>query len=164
MEGWTGTEGQKDGQTLFYTTFLVTTGGSTNIKIVKDTEYNVSLPKNYCITTSILTISSIHEFIIKIQQTLVSCELNGHTNFSPCSPKIIEITFSSFEFAPVWSLFHLLILEIQSALESREKISHVHFCPCPLKNFLTEFQWIWICINAQKNQATSLIFSVGMID
>ena len=142
MEGRRGTEGQKDGQTLFYTTFLVTTGGPTNITIVKDKEYNVSLPKNYRITTSILTISSIHEFILKIQQTLVSCELNGHTNFSLCSPKIIEINLSSFEFAPVWSLFHLLILEIQSALESREKISHVHFCPCPLKNFLIEFQWI----------------------
>ena len=46
---------------------------------VKDKD--ISQTKNYCITNSIQKISSIHIFILKIQQILESHELKGYGNF-----------------------------------------------------------------------------------
>ena len=85
MEGWT--EGQKNGETLFYRTLPASAKSSTSTTVVdwhlkvKDTEYNVCLAKNYCITTSMLKISSIHKLILKIQQILGPRKLNGHIHF-----------------------------------------------------------------------------------
>ena len=67
------TKGQKDRQTLFYRTLRATAGDPTcttavdwHLK-VKDTEYDVGLTKNCCITISMQNISSIHILILKIQ-------------------------------------------------------------------------------------------------
>ena len=52
------TEGQEDGQTLFYWTLLATATDPTSTTAVewhlqvKDTEYDVRLIENYCITIS----------------------------------------------------------------------------------------------------------------
>ena len=43
-------------------------------------------------------ISSIHRFILEIQQILESQNLKGHLHFWPHPPKIIKVTFSFFEF------------------------------------------------------------------
>ena len=67
---------------------------------VKDTEYDVDLTKNYCITVNMQKISSFNKLILKIQQILESHELNGHAFFDHAHAKIIEITFSFLEFAP----------------------------------------------------------------
>ena len=48
---------------------------------IKDTEYDVALTKNYCITVSIQKISSFPKLTIKIQQILGTHELNGHAPF-----------------------------------------------------------------------------------
>ena len=48
---------------------------------LKIKEQHISLTKNYCITFSIQKISSIHKFILKIQQILGSHELKGHCHF-----------------------------------------------------------------------------------
>ena len=48
---------------------------------------NISLIKNYCITISIQKISSIHKFILKIQQIFGSHELKDYGHFSPQPPK-----------------------------------------------------------------------------
>ena len=99
------TAGQKDGQTLFQRTLLVTAGSPTMTTVVdwhlkvKDIEYNVSLTKNYCITVSMQKIDSIQKLIFKIQQILGSDELNGHAHFDHAHPQIIEIAFSSPECA-----------------------------------------------------------------
>ena len=69
-EGWR--EEQKDGQALFYRTTPANTRGPTSTTAVdwhlkvKDTEYNVGLAKNYCITGSMIKISPIHKLILKI--------------------------------------------------------------------------------------------------
>ena len=78
-------------------------------KLVRDTtadypqhlqvEEDISLTKN-CITISIQKISSIHIFILKMQQILGSPELTGHNHFGPHPPKITESTFSFPQFAP----------------------------------------------------------------
>ena len=63
-EGHTG--GWKDGQTLFNRTIPTTARGPTSTTAVdlhlkvKDIECNAGLTKNYCITTSMKKISSIH--------------------------------------------------------------------------------------------------------
>ena len=41
-------------------------------------EEDISLTKNYCITINVKIISSIHAFILKIQQILESRELKDH--------------------------------------------------------------------------------------
>ena len=61
---------------------------------VKDTEYDVGLTKNYCISVSMQKLNSIHKLIFKIQQILGSRELNDHAYFDHVQPKIIEITFN----------------------------------------------------------------------
>ena len=61
----------------------------------KKIEHDVGVTENFCITVSMQKISSTHNLILKIQQTLGSHELNGHVY-----PKIIESTFSFPEFAP----------------------------------------------------------------
>ena len=43
---------------------------------VKDIEHYVGLTKNYCLTVSIPTMSSIHMVILQIQQILGSHEVN----------------------------------------------------------------------------------------
>ena len=73
--------GAKDEQTLFHRILTATTMGLTNKTAVnwhlkvKDTEYNVGLTKNYCITVSMEKSSSIHKLI---WQVLGSHELNGN--------------------------------------------------------------------------------------
>ena len=61
-------------------------------------EQDISLTKKFCITISIQKISSIHKFIIKIQQFLGYHELKKWSS----SSKIIESTFSFPEFTPAW--------------------------------------------------------------
>ena len=61
-------------------------------------EQDISLTKKFCITISIQKISSIHKFIIKIQQFLGYHELKKWSS----SSKIIKSTFSFPEFAPAW--------------------------------------------------------------
>ena len=74
----------KDGQTLFYRILPATAMGLTSKTAVnwhlkvKDTEYNVGLAKNYCITVSMRKISSIHKLI---QQIFGFHKLNGHAQF-----------------------------------------------------------------------------------
>ena len=64
---------RKDGQSLFYRTLLATAGGPKSTTAVdwhlkvKDTEYDADLTKNYCITTSMQEISSIHKLNLNIQ-------------------------------------------------------------------------------------------------
>ena len=53
---------------------------------LKIRQQDISLIKNYCITVSIGRISSIHEFILKMQQILGSHELQDHCNSWPCPP------------------------------------------------------------------------------
>ena len=48
---------------------------------VEDTEYDVGLNKNYCITVSKQNLSSIHELNLTIQQILGSHKLKGHAHF-----------------------------------------------------------------------------------
>ena len=76
--------GSKDGQTLFYGILPATARGlasetaiNWHLK-VKNIEYNVGLPNNYCITVSMQKVSSIHKLI---QEILGSHELNGYTHF-----------------------------------------------------------------------------------
>ena len=45
---------------------------------LKVKEYDISLTINYCTTSSIQKISSIHTFILKIQHILGSHELKDH--------------------------------------------------------------------------------------
>ena len=56
-------------------------------------EQDISLTKNYCITMSIKKISSIHRFILKIQQILGSHELDSNGHFWPRPPKNHWINF-----------------------------------------------------------------------
>ena len=64
------TAGWKDGQTLFYRTFLATARGPTSTTAVdwylkvKDIENHADLTKNYCFTVSIQKNSSIHKLIL----------------------------------------------------------------------------------------------------
>ena len=76
--------GSKDGQTLFYGILPATARGlasktaiNWHLK-VKNTEYNVGLTRNYCITVSMQKVSSIHKVI---QQILGSHELNDYIHF-----------------------------------------------------------------------------------
>ena len=55
---------------------------------------DISLTKNYCITISIHKISSVHIFILKIQQILGFHDLKGQVHW------ITESTFSFPEFVP----------------------------------------------------------------
>ena len=48
---------------------------------LKVKEQDISLTKNYCITISIKIISSIHIFILRIQQVLGSDELKSQCRF-----------------------------------------------------------------------------------
>ena len=87
------------------------------------------LTKNYCIIVSMQKISSFHNLILKIQQTLGSHELNDHTHFDHTHPNI-EITFSFPNFAPTCQKSihsHLFTLVIQSILESCDQTGHTHF-------------------------------------
>ena len=67
---------QKDEQMQFHRTIPSTPGGPTSTigvdwhSKIKDTEYNVGLTKNDCITVSMQKISSIHKLILKTQQIL----------------------------------------------------------------------------------------------
>ena len=56
---------------------------------LKVKEKDISLTKKYCITISIIKISSIHKFILKTKQILSQAHL-----------KIIDSTFSFTEFLP----------------------------------------------------------------
>ena len=60
---------------------------------LKVEEWDISLTRNYCITIKIQIISSIHIFILKIQQILGSCELKGHYHFWQSPPKNHWINF-----------------------------------------------------------------------
>ena len=141
--------GQKDGQTLFHRTIPTTAKGLTSTAAVdwhlkvKDTEDNVSLIENYCITVSLQKISSIHKLILKIKQIFLSLMNQMVTTiFDHNHPKIIRMTFSFPDFAPACNKinsFHLVILEIQSILGSHDQTGHTHFWPCQPKCFLTNF-------------------------
>ena len=78
---------QKDEETLFHRILPATAGGLISTSAVdwhlkvKDIEYDVCLTKNYCITVSMQKISSIDTLILKIQQILGSCKINGHVHF-----------------------------------------------------------------------------------
>ena len=95
--------GGKDRQTLFHRIIPATPMGLTSKTAVnwhlkvKDIEYNVGLPKSYCIAASMQKFSLIHKFI---QQILRSHVLNEYAQFDIIHPKIIEMTFSFPEFAP----------------------------------------------------------------
>ena len=79
----------KDGQTLFHRTILATTGGPTSTTVVdwhlkvKDIKYDVGLTKNYCITVSMQKTRSIYKPTLKIQQILMSHEINDYTKYPP---------------------------------------------------------------------------------
>ena len=136
-------EGLKDRQTLFYRTLLATarnpistTAVDLHLK-VKDIEYDIGLIKNYCIATSMQTISSIHKLILKIQQILGSHKI-ATPIFDHAHPKNHWNNFSLSWISTTMhktSLFHLLILEIQSILESCDQTGHTHFWTWHLKNF-----------------------------
>ena len=70
--------GQKIGRTLFHRILSATARGLISTTAVewhlkvKDTDYDVSLTKIFCITVSMRKISSIHTLILKIQQILGS--------------------------------------------------------------------------------------------
>ena len=57
---------------------------------LKVKEYDISLTKNYCVTISIKKTSSIHKFVLKVQQILESRELKAMTIFDHAHPNIIE--------------------------------------------------------------------------
>ena len=54
---------------------------------VKDTKWEISLTKNYCISINMQKISPILKFFGKIQQILRSHELKSRTHFWPLQPK-----------------------------------------------------------------------------
>ena len=104
---------------------------------IKDTEYDVGLTKNYCITIcitiSVQKISSLHKFILKIQQILGPQELKSHDHFWPCPPKKRWINFLFYWICTSMQkigLFYLFIFDIQSFLESCDQNSHTHLWPC----------------------------------
>ena len=120
--------GAKDEQTLFHRILTATTMGLTNKTAVnwhlkvKDTEYNVGLTKNYCITVSMEKSSSIHKLI---WQVLGSHELNGNAQTQK-SLKLLLAFLNLHQHAKI-SSFHQFILEIQSILESFNQAGHTHF-------------------------------------
>ena len=140
--------GAKDEQTLFHRILTATTMGLTNKTAVnwhlkvKDTEYNVGLTKNYCITVSMEKSSSIHKLI---WQVLGSHELNGNAQTQK-SLKLLLAFLNLHQHAKI-SSFHQFILEIQSILESFNQAGHTHFWTCPPPNFFNNFWFMWICIN-----------------
>ena len=120
--------GGKDGQTLFHRILPATAMGLTSKTAVnwhlkvKDTEYNVGLTKNYCITVSMEKSSSIHKLI---WQVLGSHELNGNAQTQK-SLKLLLAFLNLHQHAKI-SSFHQFILEIQSILESFNQAGHTHF-------------------------------------
>ena len=119
--------GGKDGQTLFHKIYPATAMGLTSKTAVnwhlkvKDTEYNVGLTKNYCITVSMEKSSSIHKLI---WQVLGSHELNGNAQTQK-SLKLLLAFLNLHQHAKI-SSFHQFILEIQSILESFNQAGHTH--------------------------------------
>ena len=119
--------GAKDEQTLFHRILTATTMGLTNKTAVnwhlkvKDTEYNVGLTKNYCITVSMEKSSSIHKLI---WQVLGSHELNGNAQTQK-SLKLLLAFLNLHQHAKI-SSFHQFIPEIQSILESFNQAGHTH--------------------------------------
>ena len=119
--------GAKDEQTLFHRILTATTMGLTNKTAVnwhlkvKDTEYNVGLTKNYCITVSMEKSSSIHKLI---WQVLGSHELNGNAQTQK-SLKLLLAFLNLHQHAKI-SSFHQFILEIPSILESFNQAGHTH--------------------------------------
>ena len=98
---------------------------------LKVSEKGISLTKNYCITISIQKISSIHKFILKIQQISRYHELKGHYHFWLRPTKNHWITFSFLEIVPACnSSFHQFIFEIKSISESHNQTGCTHFWPC----------------------------------
>ena len=68
-------------------------------------------------------ISSIHKFILKIQQVVGSHELNDFVHFGPHHPKVIQATFNFDEFVPACKKSAenpLFIPDIKSLLESND--------------------------------------------
>ena len=132
--------GGKDGQTLFHRILPATALGLTSKTAVnwhlkvKDTEYNVGLTKNYCITVSMEKSSSIHKLI---WQVLGSHELNGNAQTQK-SLKLLLAFLNLHQHAKI-SSFHQFILEIQSILESCDQTGHTHFWSRPSKTFLINF-------------------------
>ena len=111
-------------------------------KLVRDTtadypqhlqvEEDISLTKN-CITISIQKISSIHIFILKMQQILGSPELTGHNHFGPHPPKNNWINFQLSSICTSMqniSSFHLFILKTKSNFEFQVHTSRSHFWQC----------------------------------
>ena len=88
-----------------------------------------SLTKNYYISTSLLKISSIHQFILEIQQILESHDLKGHIHVS-LSPS--KNHWRSFKLSWICismqniSLFHLFIVDIQPRV-LRPLLPHPYF-------------------------------------
>ena len=119
--------GGKDGQTLFHRILPATAMGLTSKTAVnwhlkvKDTEYNVGLTKNYCITVSMEKSSSIHKLI---WQVLGSHELNGNAQTQK-SLKLLLAFLNLHQHAKI-SSFHQFIPEIQSILESFNQTGHTH--------------------------------------
>ena len=119
--------GAKDEQTLFHRILTATTMGLTNKTAVnwhlkvKDTEYNVGLTKNYCITVSMEKSSSTHKLI---WQVLGSHELNGNAETQK-SLKLLLAFLNLHQHAKI-SSFHQFILEIPSILESFNQAGHTH--------------------------------------
>ena len=89
-------------------------------------------------------LSSLHKFILfKVWWT----KLNGHVYFHYAHPKIIELTFSFPEIAPVCKKsvhFIYSFLRCSQFLQTY----HTHFLPCS-KKCLINFEFMWICINMQ---------------
>ena len=93
---------------------------------------------HYCIQK----ISSIHKFILKMQQIVGSPELKLVGHLWPCPLKnhwinfLLSRTCTSMQNT---SLFHQFIFEIQSISESCDQTGHIHFWPCLPKKILISF-------------------------
>ena len=143
-------------------------------KLVRDTtadypqhlqvEEDISLTKN-CITISIQKISSIHIFILKMQQILGSPELTGHNHFGPHPPKNNWINFQLSSICTSMqniSSFHLFILKTKSNFEFQVHTSRSHFWQC-LK-FYEPSIFVDLDQLAKKNEALSSICSGETVD
>ena len=120
---------------------------------LKVKEKDISLTKHYSITISIQKISSIHKFILNIQQILGSHELRRHGHFWPCPPKNHWMNFllswictsKQKSVRSICSGF-----EIQLVLDSHDQTGHTHFWPCSSKKKFDQHLFLGICINMQK--------------
>ena len=134
-----------------------------NPQHLKGKEKDISRTKNYCITICNQKTSSIHTFILEIQQILGSHELKTMAVLDHTYPKIIESTFSFPEFVPACkkSLYFICsFLKYYLILESHDQTGHIDLWPCPLKKY---FDQLLIFVNLYQH-AKSVILSVHSSD